>query len=562
MSNTIKSVIESFVYPHLEYFTNMVFENDEDTVFHGVRVLDDKEKFTQGALVNAACLLYAYYVKVGDARSDAVLERLHRFITIASANECKTWGKLGILRGFNILYENGLLHKVSESCIELVKDKTDYIDFFDKKTIATPGKATNYMQVAMACAGYREKLGWENDGYADIIKDKLSKIISENSVNGWMDDEIPYGRFDRYSLVLTSEFFDTATDVGLKLPENISANLKDAAYISLFTANTRGDGILFGRSVPCHGDATGAEVIASALAANLIDKKDIPTALAYVMQVVKKLTTTWYDSNEKSFNMWWGGRATNRYRGIGRVLEVNLDLANHLCTTLKNIERAGLENLEIDISTIPSPKKWKTSLITFSQCVDDVKKVLFMRRGNLLISLPFIGHGRNWGKRSAYYAFPVIPEAIEASPVAELPFFIPEYITPDGAKYRPCQYFQSVTEKCAKDCVEVEARGYLSRAETNLPEKSQYRFKIKYLFTGGHVSVTFESDVPSRSVEMITGKISDNVTVVVSGFDSSEPINTENDSDYDGIHRRIFDANLHITKQTKVGYEIDFERCF
>ena len=112
MKKTIRGVIEGFVYPHLEYFTDMVYKHREETTFKGVRVLDDKEKFTQGALVNGASLLYAHYAKNNDERAAEVLDRLHCFINLAAATTCKTWGKIGILRGYNALYENGLSDKI------------------------------------------------------------------------------------------------------------------------------------------------------------------------------------------------------------------------------------------------------------------------------------------------------------------------------------------------------------------------------------------------------------------------------------------------------------------
>ena len=563
MSKTIREAVEAFVYPHLEYFTSMVYENGEDTVFHGIRVLDDKEKFTQGALVNAASLLYAYYVRTNNAKSEEVLSRLHAFIKIAAATQCKTWGKLGILRGFNVLYENGLLDRVSKDCIELVKERTDYVDFFDKNTIETPGMATNYMQVAMACAGYREKLGWENDGYAKIIRDKLSRIISEQCENGWMDDEIPYGRYDRYSLVISSEFFDTAIDVGLELPENIKHNLKEAANVALFMANKRGDGVLFGRSVPCHGDCTGAEVLASALAAGLVENKSVPVALAYIMQIIRKLLDVWYDPDEKTFNMWWGGRATNYYRGTGRILEVNLDLANHLCTTLKNIERAGYADTEIDLTALSMPDAWKLYTVDFLVKNNNVKKVIFMRRKDLLISLPFVGHGKNWGRRSAYYAFPVIPATIEASAVADIPFFIPEYTTADGKKYRTCQHFNSVEIKDLNNGAIIVAKGNLASADTNTPERSDYCFEISYTLKSDSICVSFTSDVPAILTEMFTGKVSERAMISTYGFDASENVNTEGKDCFDGLHGKIFDAKRHTTLNNgNFGYEINFKDCF
>ena len=563
MKNTIKSVIESFVYPHLEYFTDMVYKDREDTIFKGIRVLDDKEKFTQGALVNGASLLYTYYVKTKDDRQAEVLDRLHLFIELAASTTCKTWGKLGILRGYNALYENGLADKIEPDYLDLIKDKTNYEDFFDKATIDVPGMATNYMHVAMACAGYREKFGWENDSYAEKVKNKLNSIISSSNEMGWMDDEIPYGRYDRYSLVLSSEFFDTAADINLTVPDEILANLKDAAKISLFLANKQGDGILYGRSVPAHGDATGAEVLASALAAGLVEPENIPLALAYIMQVVKKLIDVWYDSDARSFNMWWGGRSTNHYRGMGRVLEVNLDLANHLCTILKNLERAGLADTEVSEESIPAPKEWDVMSVTFSEQEDSVKKCIFMRRDNLLVSLPFTGLGRNWGLRSAYYPFPVISRIIEASPTAELPFFVPEYTDKNGEKFRPCQHFTSVDTERDGDCIRVKAKGYLSSAETRTPERSEYPFSAIYNVSGGKISVVFSTYEEFDSAKMVVGKVNDLASITTLGFDTDEQIDTKDDANFDGVHSRIYDARICTASQTKaLGYEINFEEYF
>ena len=98
-----RQIIEGFIYPHLEKFTDMVYRGGEDTEFMGVRVLDDRERFTHGATICGACILFAHYKRTGDVRADVVLQRLCRFIEIATASTCKTWGKLGILRGFKLL---------------------------------------------------------------------------------------------------------------------------------------------------------------------------------------------------------------------------------------------------------------------------------------------------------------------------------------------------------------------------------------------------------------------------------------------------------------------------
>jgi hypothetical protein len=91
----------------------MVDEQGENTVFLGIPVLaSDREKFTRGTLVNGMAKLYAYYARTGDARAPKALERLFRFIDIAVSCECRTWGKLSVLRAMHTLKEAGLLDRI------------------------------------------------------------------------------------------------------------------------------------------------------------------------------------------------------------------------------------------------------------------------------------------------------------------------------------------------------------------------------------------------------------------------------------------------------------------
>ena len=45
-----RELIEGFIYPHLEKFTDMVYRGGEDTEFMGVRPSDDRNYFTSGKL--------------------------------------------------------------------------------------------------------------------------------------------------------------------------------------------------------------------------------------------------------------------------------------------------------------------------------------------------------------------------------------------------------------------------------------------------------------------------------------------------------------------------------
>lgn len=554
---TIRNSIESFVYPILEYYTDLVYKGGEDTVIRGIRVLDDSSKFTHGTLVNGAAALYAYYVREGDPRAEEVLKRFHAFLYLAAKSECKTWGKLAILRAFNTLRENGLLDRIDPEAVELVKTRTEYTDFFDKESCTLRGYATNYYQVAMACAGYRELLGWETgEPFAEKIKDKLAKIMKEESAYGWMDDEMPHGRYDRYTIVLASEFVDTALDVQLEVPENVIENLKKAMELCLFIANDNGDGILYGRSIPFHGDGTIAEVLSSAFAKDLVEKKDEEHALIAILRLVEKTKNVWFDKEANSVNIWWGGRTTNYYRGIHRLLEVNLDMTNHLLTTLKNLERCGLADKDIS-GTIPSPEKWEMLEIDFAK--DPIKKTLFMKRGDMLLTLPFVGMGRLWGRRAPYYPLPVAHRRLEASPISEDPFFVPEYKTEDGNVYRPGEFFENVNVTKLEEGARISVDGWLNLVNTNVPAQSEYKFHIEYEINALSVKVDFSADIPATLMRMVTGVSSEDTKVDVYGFESSIDVDTDGKIEYCGVEGPILNVKHHTRSSLgNIGYTILF----
>lgn len=207
--NTVSSLINGFVWEHLEYYVSLVDEGGEDTVIEGIRALDEKEKFVHGALVNATAQLYIHYVRENDPRAAQTLERLKKFIGFIKPHPCRTWGKLSVLRALASLKEAGLLDVIEPETLEMLKEKTDYSDFFIKEEMRLRGAPSNYIQVAMSCAGYRELIGFENDGYCDAIKDTLLELMKNGAIDGWMDEDPPNGRFDRYSLIVTSELSDS-----------------------------------------------------------------------------------------------------------------------------------------------------------------------------------------------------------------------------------------------------------------------------------------------------------------------------------------------------------------
>ena len=451
----IKNTIENFLYPFIDKQTKVIAEGGEDTEIEGIRVLHEDSAFTHGALIHATIILYIHYAKKKDARADEIKDRLFKFIDITlKKTKVFTWGKLGILRGLNKLLRENMISVIDSTRLSKLKELTDYSDFLDKESVALINYPANYYQVALACAAYREKLGFENDGMSDKIEEKFLESTF-SSGDDFMDDEPGYGRYDRYSLILTSEVSDLYRDIERVLPQNVCKNLQKCAKYCLDMANGVGDGFNYGRSLSVHGDLAPAEILSSAISRNLLNEKDCQLSLSYTSIILQKIIYFWYNAEKQSFNIWLDGRTTNDYRQIHRLLEVNMDMECHLYTLYDNIVAAGLEDVQI-FAKIPYPEKWEYTKIEFA----DNYVSYILRYRDCLAMLPFIGT-KVWGLVSAYNPFPAICGVIEGSPESKLPFLIPEYSDSDGNKYRPAHFINSTEEKEIDGGLMITAYGNL-----------------------------------------------------------------------------------------------------
>ena len=353
----LRERIENFIYPHLEKYLTIAYKGGADAEVFGVKLSDGN--FSEGALVFSSAILYVHYEKNGDARAESALKRLNYFLELATKSPCLTWAKLSILRAYAILLDAGLLDKIDSTHIDAIKEKTDYGDFVDKQKGMLIKASSNYLQVAMACAGIRVRLGWETDEVFQRIKASFKKIVSSSAFDFWTDEEPPYGRFDRYSFLLSSEISDNFFLMDQPMPEWAQKNLTLAAEYALFAANSKGDGYNYGRSLSTHGDSAMAEVLSAALARGFVKEKDRPLAVAYIGAIVEKLLSFWYRDEIESFDIWWNGRSTNKYRQVQRVFEVNLDMCLHLYTVLLSLVRADVANEMPDFSLISAPRYWQ-----------------------------------------------------------------------------------------------------------------------------------------------------------------------------------------------------------
>lgn len=552
---TVKALIEEFVYNHIEQFVTLIADNGEDAEFEGIKILDDNVKFVHGMLVDATAALFVHYKCINDERAEETFERLRGFLLLAMEKPCETWGKLSVLRALTRLKKADSLNRLGDSLISILKDKTEYTDFFNKEEVCTTGYATNYMQVALACAGYRENLGWDTDNFSEKIKNKLMDNVSVYSSGGWMDEQPPYGRFDRYSFLVFSELSDNFEQIGKDLPEPLKINLQKIAQTVLFMSNKNGDGINYGRSLSCHGDSAVLEILSSALAHRLLDEEEKDKAVIYCICILEKVLNFWYDGKRKSFNIWWDGRNTNAYRGIQRVLEVNLDMALHLLAVLQNFEKANLADY-LPKCEMESHKRWKAREVCFNEEAGRVAKTIILRKDETMVMLPLIGLG-NLYKHQAYMPYPAICMRVEGAPEGNLPFLVPEYTLLDGRIVRPIQYYDSIKIVTGNDKVSVFATGKLCVMKERFPSSCEEKFRSVFSFKGNSMKVGFSVNCAYKSCRMLVGNQSDCDCIRAKGFDTYEILELDDFREFNTPHGAMTRARVYYAENKRqLGYKI------
>ena len=551
--STIKGTIDNFLYSFIERYTDRVFKDGENTVIHGIKVLEEQTGFTYGALIHAASIVYVHYVKNNDKRCESALKKLGFFIDIATRSErILTWGKLGILRALYKLKKAKLIDNIDAEQIRRLAELTDIGDFLDKERIELIKCPTNYFQVALACSAYREKLGFDVPSITDKIEKKFIGIAFSEE-NFFMDDELGHGRYDRYSLVLSSEISDLYLDLERPLPKEVKTNLKKCAEYSLFMANSVGDGFNYGRSLSVHGDLTPAEILSSALSRGLIDEDDRSTALSYIFTILEKTLYFWYNSSKDSFDIWWDGRTTNGYRQIHRLLEVNMDMVCHFNALLNNVIYAGYENEPI-LSKLPYPEEWEYKKIDY----DGVHSAYILRYKDYLAMLPFIGT-KTYATIASYNPFPAICGFVEGSPMSNKPFLIPEYTDKEGNKLRPAHYVKKIEIKRDNEGLLIAAFGNLMNLDGEFTE-SEVGYKQEFLFNKNEIVVEFEVSSEMSSAEMFTAVQNESTRILVGGFDDSRIVKILDNDDFKTPHGAYEKAYDHFSKDPqRLGYKINFD---
>lgn len=455
----LKETIEAFVYPHLESLSRRMADGGKDTTWMGIPLLDDKENFTGGALMLAVSHLLVYQLEHTPERAEETLQRWLTFAGWAAEKPMNTWGKLSALKSLRNIKRAGKWEAVPAALLDTLNARTDLRDFFDTETMQLRGYATNYLHVAMAVAGHRAKLGWEKPGLAEKIFALFLQHIRARSSGGWMDDSAGYGRFDRYSFVIYAELADTCRALDIPIVQQVKDGVCQSVELVLDFCSPQGDGVAYGRSLSAHGDMTVPAVVSTAVREGWLPEEQRQRAADCCRTCLAHIMDYWYNSEKQSFDLWFDGRTTNRYRRIHRLLEVNLDLSDQLLAAVANLEAGGMTDLPAD----PAPAAPQTGV--------DCVKTEFIAPNNALYvlhtpqriwQLPVVGTGEIY-RYPAYYPLPVSPRFLEQPPEnpadgSALPLFVPLAELEDGRVAMPVQYFAGSSCRKTEQGVEVEIR--------------------------------------------------------------------------------------------------------
>lgn len=560
--STIRGILDEFLFPQIERLVQLTDREGEDATFCGYPALHDNDHFMRGELMRNALSLAIRRCKDGDPHGKELFETINRLSYLLKGYYLGTWGKLRMLEGLAEAKDEGLLHLLNDETLEIFRIASDYEDFLDKETLMLKhGLPTNYYHVAMGCAGFREALGWENEGMADKLCAKFIAIMEENSSAGWADEQPPFGRFDGYTINSPMEIAMALRGIHRELPDSIRSNLHDSAALCLKLRNRKGTGFCYGRSIAAHGDMTCALVLSEAMAHGLLSEDEQRKAIPYIVAILEKMRAFWFDEEMGAINLWLHGRATNSYRNLTRIVQVSLDMYAKLTAILNNAERGGYADLVVENPDFGQTSCWTCDETVFDEGEDKKRALYILRNRDLIFSLPLTGTG-SYATHAAYQPFPALPQFIEAAQEATHPFLVPWATLADGRTAIPAGGYETIEAKETENGIVITAAGKMTVVDPAVHDQEPTfcgHFTAEYRFEGSRIDVTFRMEGEIVSVRML---YAGNAAVTAHGFDAQRTFTPDSaDSDFHTPHGALTQGVEWTGSSENVGYTVDLSAC-
>jgi hypothetical protein len=444
----MSDIVETRLYPQLDYFFTKLSEEKEAVTLDGVVAFKGKDKFLPGKIAVGLS-----YLLVNTPRSDPRFARYLKDyrdiadLTIGMDNE--TWGIYYYLLALNKLKTAGLLEEaISAPTLARLKQQLDWRRFVTQTDYKLINLPTNYYGVAFSVARLRMLLGWEVESGSRMLLDKMMQHYEKYSGKfGFSDETDGEGRFDRYSILLIAEICQRFIETGLTVTPELKALLRKSADVAFNIGNTAGEGFSFGRSIGPYGDTAVLEILSTAAYLDVLTAEEKQYAYAYSTRIVARYADFWFDPKTRSVDMWGQGRRTDAYRGKHRILGENFSLLHQLISTNTTWKKAGFDKQKPpkDFDAWLDKTQPAFSLTWFARGEYDRALAIFRDKGHVF-SLLLQNGGAGQHDNSPYYPLPFSSGIVAgvADSGARHPQLMPKFTLADGSELMATAYMKDI----------------------------------------------------------------------------------------------------------------------
>lgn len=401
-----------------KFYIDQLLKEKLNIKVHGVSIFKEditnegieKDYFISGKIMNLVS-----YLATEDASYLRVFDQLRPLL---DKQPMKTWGMLYYLEGLYRLKKHNLLDKIKP--IDDLNEILHYKHFLNIESMELDHLPTNYYNVAFSICKYRELLNLENQGFSDKILTHFITHVKTYSKAGFMDETNGFGRYDRYSLLTSSEFAMTLMDVGLEVPTFIIEMIKKSKDVVIAMANKQGDGFTYGRSVGAYGDTGVHQILSTAYKLGLLTEEESHLSYAYMIKSLDKYYNFWLiDSNHLNINAY--DRQTDAYRHQRRSLGESISILTQWIGIWKSYE---------DILYKPTTFAYQKH---YTRLSEHPLRGLYTYNKQRLITLGIISGAQQYYKMASYQPIPQITGLMESPSINE-PIYFP-YLLIKGHYY-------------------------------------------------------------------------------------------------------------------------------
>ncbi len=456
-----------------EFYINELLTCKLDIKVHGISIFKEdktnegieKDYFITGKIMNLVSRLAV--------RDEKHLKTFDLLREILDDLPMKTWGILYYLEGLYRLKKHGLLEKITP--IDDLNEILHYKHFLNTDSMQLDNLPTNYYNVAFSVCKYRELLNFENNGFSEKILKCFVNHVKKYSKTGFMDETSGDGRYDRYSLLTSSEIAMTLTDVGLEVPNFIKEMIIRSKDVVLLMANEDGDGITYGRSVGAYGDTAVHQILSTAYKLKLLTDEELDISYEYMKKSLKKYYNFWLvDSKHININAY--DRKTDNYRHLRRSLGESISILIQWMDILKKYQ-----------NITPNKVKFK-KVKKYIELSDNPLRGLYIHNDKRLAILGISSGTKQYYKMASYQPIPQITKLIE-SPAINEPIYYP-YLYIDGHYYIAHHNIESI--KLDENEVKIKLNKLHRLDDFNIT--IDYDFLIKIKIIDLEVEITFVTE--------------------------------------------------------------------